>query len=495
MPKLYHDLKFYRGNSLRDGWILTDQGVVRSVMEGPIPPLETERVSLGGATVRPAFCDAHCHVIPSGLDLLRLNLAGIHSRSAMLDAIRDAVREVPAGEWLRAVQYDQNGFPDQAHLTVEELDSVSTEVPILLRHRSGHASVANSLVLKAAGFSASDPADPEVYRSADGRLSGLLLEGAHEKATNAAPKPSSTALTEAVERSAASMNAYGITAACEMMLGCIDAHRELDAYLAAWERGTALEVSLWVQYDSVYHHPEGSALIERLKGLPVGRGVVFGGIKLFSDGAISAATAALREPYASTGERGLLIYQPEELKRRVAQATGDGFSVAIHAIGDRAADVTMDAFEASGNPERHRLEHAMLLDDDQIQRLSRLGCGVTIQPEFLARFGEAYRNQLGADRAAKLHRYGSLHRAGVALALSSDRPIVSGDPQIGLEAAIKRPAGFDPAEALDASVAWAGYTGNARTMARLNDAVTTPEIVAGTRVNWQLSNGGVVWGE
>lgn len=142
----------------------------------------------------------------------------------------------------------------------------------------------------------------------------------------------------------------------------------------------------------------------------------------------------------------------------VQTAHGAGFRIAIHSIGDYATDLVMSALEATRDPARHRIEHAMLLSDAQIERLAKLGCHVSMQPEFLIRFAHAYKRQLGPERASRIKRMRSVVDAGIALSLSSDRPIVSGDPWVGVRCASDRPEGFDPSENLTRNEALLGYT-------------------------------------
>jgi predicted amidohydrolase YtcJ len=130
----------------------------------------------------------------------------------------------------------------------------------------------------------------------------------------------------------------------------------------------------------------------------------------------------------------------------VRTAHDAGFPIAIHSIGDYATDLVMDAYEPLGDARRHRIEHAMILSDTQIERMAKLGIHCTMQPEFLHWFGHAYRRQLGEERAARLKRVRSVIDAGVPISFNSDRPIVSGDPWDGILTAQFRP-GFDQAEA------------------------------------------------
>jgi predicted amidohydrolase YtcJ len=201
------------------------------------------------------------------------------------------------------------------------------------------------------------------------------------------------------------------------------------------------------------------------------------GIKIFADGAIGAGTAAIYGTYASQdpplglalGREGVqareapetsgqLIYAPERLKQMVRTAADAGYQVAVHSIGDYSTDLVLNAFEETENPARHRIEHAMLLSDAQIERLASLGPHVAMQPEFLVRFAHAYKRQLGPERASQLKRFRSIKDAGLRLSLNSDRPIVSGDPWAGVEVASNRPGGFDPAENLTREEAILGYT-------------------------------------
>ncbi len=180
-------------------------------------------------------------------------------------------------------------------------------------------------------------------------------------------------------------------------------------------------------------------------------------LKIFADGAIGSATAAVHSTFKTTGEQGTLIYSPEKLTEMIGKAAEAEWGVIIHSIGDRSTDHVMDAIEASGNPASHRIEHAMILSDAQIQRIKSLGCAVTLQPEFLYRFGHAYRSQLQDDVWPHLIRARSLLDAGVPISASTDRPIVIGLPEVGIDSLINRPSGFSSSEALtqeEAELCW-----------------------------------------
>lgn len=401
-----------------------------------------------GYLALPGFIDAHCHVLPSGLDLLKLNLAGCESKEAVLAAVRDWLPQVGAGQWLLAAQYDQNRWGE--HLTRWELDEVSADVPILLRHSNGHASVANSAALRSAGVTeeTSDPVGGEFERDAEGVMTGVLLEKAHENVTSSAPEPKLDEMVEAILRAGDSMARFGITTATDMMTGRWDLEMELQAYRIASQKGCKVRLRMYLQWREVLGNRgiDPNRLAELIDSMEPEVCQVLG-LKVFADGAIGSATAAIHGKFVTTGRNGKLIYPEAELARILALIDAEGWRCSVHTIGDRSTDLVMEAFEKTADPGRHRIEHAMILSDGQIERLQRLGCHVTLQPEFLYRFGKGYRAQLEDGVWQKLIRTRSLIDAGLSLSFNSDRPIVVGDPWVGIGAAVSRPEGFDPAEA------------------------------------------------
>ena len=415
---------------------------------------------LEGRTVVPGFVDAHCHIIPMGLDLQKLNLSPCSTKDEVLDLLRSWVAAHP-GPWFQAVQYDQTRFADCQHLTRHDLDHVVPDWPVILRHSNGHASVANSKALELAGIdeAVSDPAGGTFVRDESGHLTGVLLERAHEFVTSKAPAPTLDDMTDAVLRAAQQMSKLGITCATDMMTGRWNLELELQAYRRASERGCPIRLRMFAQWATVLgpKKMDPGKRADILAQMDTDR-CRLNGLKIFADGAIGSATAAISGQYLTTGGDGQLIYSPERFKEMFRSADAEGWQVAVHSIGDRSTDLVMDAMSAVPDPSRHRIEHAMLLSDDQIERLSSLNPFVTMQPEFLKCFGHAYQKQLGGARAWSIKRFRSVKEAGLRLSFSSDRPIVPGDPWDGIESAVQRPVGFDPSESVTLSEAMDLYT-------------------------------------
>ncbi len=458
------------GNECERQSMLIENG--RVVARGPgIASADAKVTDLGGKFVLPSFVDGHCHILPLGLDLQKPNLCHCASQAEVLEAVRDSCAgNDDSVSWLLCVHYDQNRFPDGKHLDRFALDAISPNRPIVLRHSNGHASVVNTAALRAAGIDADtpNPQGGQYDRSPDGELTGVLFETAHEWVTSRAPRPTIDEMTTAILAAGELMASRGINCAHDMMTGVFDLESELKAYRFAAERGCKISTRLYLQWKSVFGPKavDWRRTEELITGMDAARCKV-AGIKIFADGAIGSATAAIYGAYsgeppsgkvlsansrpasstdAGTQVSGQLIYNEKRLKEMVLIADRAGHQVAIHSIGDYSTDLVLDAFSATEDPRRHRIEHAMLLSDAQIARMAALGVFCTFQPEFLVAFGATYARQLGQPRFGALKRARSVLDAGIRLSFSSDAPIVSGNPWIGIRAATNRPEGFDPRE-------------------------------------------------
>lgn len=427
-----------------------------------------EVINMRGRTIMPKFIDAHCHILPMGLDLQKLHLSECQTKSDVLDIVRKRHETHPDG-WLMAVHYDQTKFGDAQHLTKHDLDKVSSDRPILLRHVNGHASIANTATLRFANVNREtpNPSGGTYVRDASGELTGVLLEHAHERVTSAAPPATLGQMVQAILAAGEKMAGFNIGTATDMMTGRYDLPLELEAYRIAAASGNKVRVRLCLQWGAVFAKSANRSRVLRgdLNELTQGfdeEMLKVWGLKIFADGAIGSATAAIYGRFTGStpeGETdGQLMYSADRLNEMVRMADEAGFCVATHTIGDRSTDLVMDAYEQTQDPARHRIEHAMILSDAQIERMAKLGSHVTMQPEFLHRFGHAYKHQLGPERASKLKRFRSVLDAGIEMSFNSDSPIVLGDPMIGIETAVNRPAGFDPTENVTREEAIRAYT-------------------------------------
>ncbi|MCS7066331.1 MAG: amidohydrolase [Fimbriimonadales bacterium] len=432
---------------------------------------DAKRVQLDGGAIVPAFNDCHCHVLALGIDLGKADLRGCTSIPEIQQRLREWVAQNPDTPWILGRAYDQNLLPGGRHLTRHDLDAVSRERPIFLNHVSKHGAAANSRALEIAGITREtpDPPDGAILRDERGDPTGILLESAATLVSRHIPKPAGAALVEAVHRATRDMAQRGILAASDASAGWLNLEEEVEAYARALEQGAPVRLTLMPLY-SVAERAGWLAQPE-LAGEATGFSpeppsphpdLRWGAIKLFADGAFTTRTAAVREPYADTGTTGTLMYEPEELMERILTVHRAGWQCAVHAIGDRAIELVLKgyqrALEQFPRPDhRHRIEHAMLMADDLLDQMQVLGVVAVPQPEFLWWLTTAYLQGLG-ERARMLMPYRSWLQRGIAVAFSSDQPVVPGDPILGWRAAVTRTSmdgtcllpdeGLDPLTAL-----------------------------------------------
>ncbi|MGW0708460.1 amidohydrolase [Streptomyces sp. NPDC002643] len=419
-------------------------------------------LDLGGATVLPGFIDAHVHLAWAGLKAKAPGVAPSTRADEVLKVVAEAVVRAPAGAWVDFGGYDQRTL--DRPLTAADLDAVSAGRKVYLGHLSGHACLVNSAILTGLPAEAARP-------------DGFLAEGAMAAALRTRPPHSLTELAAAIERAARGCRAEGITGCAEAGVGGrLIGHSPIEgaAYQLAQESGRLpLRVQLMVAADAL--HPVDTDAEDTTSraidlGLRTGFGegtLSLGALKVFTDGGMMARTAALTSPYLGGDGSGQLMHDPEALESMIVAGHLAGWQLAVHAIGDRAVDVALDALEKaqklSPRPEtRHRIEHAGLVRPDQLPRMAALGVTAVIQPSFLRYYGDDYATVMGAERADWLYRGRGFLDHGVRVAGSSDRPVANGAPLRAVQFMVERASEsgrlIGPGEAVTVEQALHAYT-------------------------------------
>ncbi|MER5868366.1 amidohydrolase [Streptomyces sp. NPDC002044] len=422
-----------------------------------------EVIDLQGATVLPGFIDSHVHLAWTGLKAGTPSVAPCTRIDDALAVVAEAVsRQSVPGAWVDVAGYDQRGLG--RHLTAAELDRVSGGHPVFLMHDSGHACVVNSAVL--------DRLPAHVPHE-----NGFLAEGAMSAARALRPPYAQTELADAVERAARACLAEGVTACAEAGIGGgLLGHStvELGAYQLLRDQGRLpLRVQLMAAADTLRPvTPQTSDGIPRALDLGMRTGfgddwLSLGALKIYTDGGMMARTAALTSPYQGSEHAGQLQDDPERLAGTIVDGHLAGWQLAVHAIGDRAADLALDAIERAQRLRprpgaRHRVEHAGLIRPDQLPRFARLGVSAVVQPNFLRSFGDDYAAVMGEERAPWLYRGRGFLDHGVTLVGSSDRPVTDGSPlravQFMVERASSSGRSIGPDEGITVDEALYAYT-------------------------------------
>ena len=449
---------------VRDGRVaaIGPAGAVRAAA-GPAAAV----VRLDGATVVPGLIDAHCHVmdigyLAAGADCSQPAAPDIAAVQARL---RAAAAGTAPGSWVTGSGYVEYKLAEQRHPTRADLDAAVPDRPAVVYHTSLHACVLNSAALAEAGFADGqpDPPDGVLGRDGQGRLTGVLLEGPmfrvfagrlrHDLA-----RMDAAGRARVVRRAGQRLAALGITAACDADMRC----QTLAAYAEADDAGVLPQRV----YGLTVHDEVDELARSGLQGRRSGR-LAAQAVKIWADGGMSSRTAAIRgtypvPPYGS----GILYFEPAELTAMVRDFAARGLQVAVHAQGDRAIGIVLDAYAAvlagtPGNPRRHRIEHGGAMYPALAARAAQLRVPVVSQPGFLSGLGDGFAEAFGAQ-ADQLYAFRSWQRAGITVAGSSDAPVITPDPLTGIrDAIIRRTAAgrvIGPAERLAARDALALYT-------------------------------------
>ncbi|WP_144672681.1 amidohydrolase [Arthrobacter sp. U41] len=463
-----------------------------------------EVLDLGGATVTPGFIDAHCHTTWFGLGLAELDVSaarGLNQLYALLEAgmaadgsagqgAEPSAAEPGAGSapgWLLATGFSQQQhggeFPD---ITV--LDRITGNRPLFIRHNSGHMAIVNTAALRLAGADQASFPDPDggvIVRDAAGRPTGLVQERAQQLIQQLILPYSSEAIEAALDRATSYYAAEGITSFTEAGIGggwIGHSPVELAAYQRAASAGRLHARAQLMPVLDVLHplggqNPPGVATAGLDLGITSGFGGEFlslGPAKVFLDGSLLGETAAVSQDYCShggtdnTGNTGYFQAEPEELRTKMEAAYAAGWSIAAHAIGDRAVDLAIDIITdcaAKYGPRAvpNRIEHASMTRPEQLHRLAAAGIAVTPQASFFFDGGDGMTASLGPERLGWAYRAASFLAAGVTLAGSSDRPVADGNVLRGMQAFVDRRTASgavfgNPDERLSPFQALAAYT-------------------------------------
>jgi predicted amidohydrolase YtcJ len=444
--------------AIRDGEIVrVDSAYEIEFLDGA----ETTVVDCEEGTVLPGFVDAHTHLEHAGQSLVHADLSAANSIDDALDRLDERAEETAGddrSEWILGYGYDESTWDEDRYLTHDDLDTVSEDRPVAAIRVDMHTASLNSVALDRHREEMAD----EHVRTQGGEPNGVVVEdavGTVEDAFEPGVQETRELVTAAIDRA----TSRGITGVHEKVRHshAPRVYRELE-----------LEGQLDVRVRIDYWRQHLDAVLET--GLRTNGGselVRVGGIKTFTDGAIGGRTAKLFEPYADAdvdiaGEheavateheddgRGQWVVQPEQFRDLVDRADEAGLQVATHAIGDEAIELALSAYEDAGG-DRHRIEHAELATDEQIQRMAEADVVASMQPNFHQWAGEGglYETRLGEERTRRSNRLGTMVEHGVALGLGSD--CMPMDPLLGIDHAVNARS---EEQSLSVGQALRGYT-------------------------------------
>lgn len=443
--------------AVRDGlisYVGDDAGARLAGGDGP-------EIDLAGGLCTPAFVDAHLHAIQAGQVMSGIDLHHARSRTEVLDRVRRFALAHPQARVIVGQGWDERFWPDPRPPVRAELDRAAPGVAVYLARVDVHSAVVSTAMLahlpqvgEAVGFTVEGLLTREAHHLCRGQMDGLFTDGERRAAVRAA-------LTRAVGLGVATVHELG-----GPHLGPLaDLRRVRDA---GDELGLHV-VTYWGELAS-------GAAIERARS--VGAAGLAGDLCI--DGAIGSRTAALCQPYSDATGSGARYLSDEEIADHLVACTRVGLQAGFHCIGDEAVAAAVAGLRAAARTlgatairgARHRLEHVEMVDPADFATLAGLGVVASVQPGFDAAWGgpgELYESRLGAERAGAMNPFGSLHRAGVALALGTDAPVT---PLAGWETVRQAAQHWRVDERLPAGVAFAAATVGGHRAARTKDSGT-----------------------
>jgi hypothetical protein len=439
---------------------------------------QTVVVDAKGGAVLPGFNDSHAHFLSGGLSLNDIDLIDARTLPAIESTIRGWATANPTRDWVTGRGWTYDPFPGGLP-TRQLLDALVPDRPAFITSYDGHTGWANSAALTLAKITRRTPNPPNgvvVKDARSGEPTGVLKEGAMQLVASLLPPPTRQERIAALEAAMNVAHRHGVTSV-QNASGSAD---DLELY-DEMRRDKTLLVRV---YAALSGDPSATAdqldALDRLRKKydddPLFKA---GAVKLTLDGVIEAHTAALLTPYANRATTaGDPQVSEEALQQTVSELDRRGWQVMIHAIGDRAVRMALDAFEVAARrnekPERgrrHRIEHIETIDPADIPRFGRLGVIASMQPYHSipdpAQL-EVWTGNLGTERTERAWSYHSISKAGGRLAFGSDWPVMSIDPMLGLHAAVNRTTpdgqptgGWIPGERLPLNRAIDAYTRDA----------------------------------
>ena len=396
----------------RAGDVVISGGVVAGAGPRADVPPGAEVVDLKGATVLPGLWDRHVHSAQWALTSRRLDLSSARSAAHAADL---AVRAARTGDWPGGVVAGY-GFRDALWADTPHRDLLTAEQPIVLVSNDLHAAWLNAVALTRFGHG--------------GHPDGVLREHDCFDVVKNLPAPSPAQLDEWIAADMRAAAARGVT-------GILDF--EYADNVTDWGRrfarsGIPVRVQCSVPRDRLETAVAGG--LRTGAPLPDCGGLLEAGpVKLFADGSLNTRTAYCAGPYPATSSHGVLEIPPDELEKVMRRAAENGIHPAVHAIGDQANALVLDAFEAIGCP--GRIEHAQLLRPGDARRFARQGLVAGVQPAHCPDDRDVADTHWHGwtDRA---YPYRSLLDAGATLEFGSDAPVAPLDPWDGIASAVFR---------------------------------------------------------
>ena len=440
-----------------------------------------ELIDLKGKMMIPGMADAHLHLYAYCQNLTFVDLSKVHNINEMINLMKEKVKNVKKGDWVKGVNFDQSKWKENRFPTLEEMNSISKDNPVIIKRCCLHAVVANSRALEMAGIGKN-------YQAGSGGIveldknrmpNGILREQSTKVFDDILPDPLKDIEVQKkiMQDVLNDMSSKGITTIHTYAAKIWQYNEDINIY-KNFEKEGKLPLRVTVCIDELF---EPEILTKEKLNNPY-RKVQLGAYKIFSDGSMGSRSAALKKPYSDDPQNsGFMLFTQEELNNKILTGYEHGLQPAIHAIGDRALDMTLAAIEhtlkttkekgMTDEEQKNRLPfriiHVQMIDDDLLERMKKLPLVLDIQPIFLCTDLHWIEDRIGKERLKGSFALKTMEKAGLIQTGGSDCPVETYEPLKGIYAAVTRQdmegyptEGFLPEERLSVYEALCMYTKN-----------------------------------
>lgn len=419
-----------------------------------------EEIDVNGKTIIPGLFDAHYHFTGVGSSMLQAELRGSASAEEMFKRVEEFQAKNNLS-FIRGRGWDQSLWPDKEFPTKDELDKRFPDTPVLLTRVDGHALLANQKLLDLAEIDENSSVEGGTYIKKDGKLTGVLIDNAMNKAYNAVPSMNRNDLEEVLLSAQEESLSYGLTSIADAGVS-----HEIIQVMDSLAKIGKLKIGIYPML--MYSDPHLDDYLN--KGLGENEAISSRAVKLMSDGALGSRGATLKEPYHDEKNNyGKLIRSPEYMSDLIKKLAASDFQLNTHAIGDSANHIILQDYRKvleNETDRRWRIEHAQIIDPIDLQYFNKENIIPSIQPTHAISDMTFAEDRLGKDR---LETEGYIYKelldqAGIVV-LGTDAPVEEVDPYRTFYTAVARKnrkgepeGGFLPDNALSREETLRGMT-------------------------------------
>jgi hypothetical protein len=414
-------------------------------------------IDLQGRLVTPGFNDAHVHFFRGALALLNVNLLDTKSLSEAQNRVAEKVKTVKPGEWIAGRGWDHTIWK-QSFPTKKDLDQIAPNNPVYLVRVDGHVAWVNSAALRAAGVTrdTKNPEGGEIEKDAAGEPTGVLKETAQGLVSRLVPQPTAAQNQTAMEMALDMARRLGITSIQDN-----SGYETTKLYRQFLQQNKlTVRVSEWQNFeDSIEQLKAQRTEFASFKDDP--NRLKLTALKGYVDGTLGSKTAAMLAPFSDDPHNsGIPRRSREELTKMIVERDGEGFQIALHAIGDGANRMALEgfaeAFEQTArklaskntmqssqlyiaeNRYRSRIEHAQVVNPSDFKRFAKLEVIASMQPSHAISDKRWAESRLGEYRVLGAYSWHLMQSYGVHVPFGTDFPVEPINPYRTLYAAVSR---------------------------------------------------------